>query len=238
MDQIDLIIPFKNKTIYRKRNLEFIIEHYYKYVKNLNIYVIEQDTNTDLSKFKYVNHITFKFDNGFSRSKCLNIGVKNSNSKYLILADNDLYLTRQFLQSVYTKFNDNSLIIPYNKPVIIFNNKQTEQLIKLKKLPINGIPLKFLSYGGIQLISRNLYYKIGGYDEQFVGWGHEDDAFLYKANKLIGVEYLENTIYHLYHEYGIPTLTTNERITLLNKLKEMTDVELLKYIENNIKYNL
>jgi predicted glycosyltransferase involved in capsule biosynthesis len=42
---------------------------------------------------------------------------------------------------------------------------------------------------GINVIPRSVWEDIGGFDENFVGWGFEDQAYLYKYFKKYGKIY-------------------------------------------------
>ncbi|MFK4998906.1 galactosyltransferase-related protein [Bacillus sp. N9] len=55
--------------------------------------------------------------------------------------------------------------------------------------------------GGINVVPRKHFETVGGFDERFVGWGGEDDAFAASLNTLCGyVKRLDATIYHLWHK--------------------------------------
>jgi len=222
---IDLIIPFKNIDINRERNLRYVLNMYKTYVKNLNICVVEQDTNTNLSSFN-IKHIKISFDNdAIHKSTCYNIGVKSTNSKYLILADSDIVVNFDFLKRIEQHFDDNKLVIPFNKPFFMLNNTESEELIQTNILK-GTIERQVVNVSGIQMISRDSYYKIGGYDPQFVGWGPEDLAFFYKANKILGVIKLDGQVFHLYHEPGVKSMKYHYRRQLLRDIMDKSDENL------------
>jgi len=55
------------------------------------------------------------------------------------------------------------------------------------------------------VVPRRLWDSIGGFDEGFVGWGGEDNAF-WRAAEILGGAPLrvDGGIYHLYHETTDP----------------------------------
>lgn len=55
------------------------------------------------------------------------------------------------------------------------------------------------SPGGILCVRRDLYERVGGWDEAFEGWGYEDVAFAIAAGTLGGVTRYPGTITHLWH---------------------------------------
>ena len=58
------------------------------------------------------------------------------------------------------------------------------------------------SPGGIFAISRGLFDEVGGFDEEFQGWGYEDLAFMYAAGTLGGLHRERGMITHLWHPHA------------------------------------
>src|SRR5690606_20504372 len=50
-----------------------------------------------------------------------------------------------------------------------------------KWFPPTGLP-----FGGVNVVSRAMWEDVGGFDERFVGWGHEDRAFVHAVEVLHG----------------------------------------------------
>jgi predicted glycosyltransferase involved in capsule biosynthesis len=50
-------------------------------------------------------------------------------------------------------------------------------------------------------VPRNIFEQVGGFDEKFVGWGGEDNAFWHSC-KIVSGEPLriDGFVYHLWHE--------------------------------------
>lgn len=47
-------------------------------------------------------------------------------------------------------------------------------------------PTSRLPFGGINIITRSMWEDVGGFDPRFLGWGHEDRAFVHAVEVLHG----------------------------------------------------
>jgi len=54
--------------------------------------------------------------------------------------------------------------------------------------------------GGIFITTTGTWKAVGGMDEDFKGWGCEDNMLSYSIQKLCGVTHLPCVLYHLYHK--------------------------------------
>jgi len=236
--KIDIIIPFINIDHYRERNLKFILTYYNKYVTNCNIYVIEQDTETDLSDFDFITHYKIQLQTDFNKSYCLNYGVKHSYSKFLMLLDSDIIIEKEVLLNIRKYFNYKYVMYPFNKPIVNLNEAETNIFINAEIL-LDGTKRSVFTFGGgVILISRKSYYMVGGFDnELFVGWGGEDTAFFYKCERIVGVKRLNNSIYHLYHEsVNVDDNMRNDIKKHINIIKNMNIDDLKKYASSKREY--
>lgn len=55
------------------------------------------------------------------------------------------------------------------------------------------------AHGGVNVVPRKLWERVGGYDERFVGWGSEDSAFELACRQLGGFSQIPGEVFHLWH---------------------------------------
>lgn len=57
-----------------------------------------------------------------------------------------------------------------------------------------------LPFGGINVITRDLWDTVGGFDPRFLGWGHEDRAFVHAVEVLYGKrQRVPGRMFNLWH---------------------------------------
>ncbi|WLV25334.1 galactosyltransferase-related protein [Aciduricibacillus chroicocephali] len=142
----------------------------------------------------------------FSKAKAINEAVRSSKGQYLVLADADIFYNPKLIEKSIEALAEHPWVIPYNE-VLNVHRGSTDELIQTEpQWPVSieldtrprthGPRLR----GGINIVTRENFDLVGGFDERFTGWGGEDDAFASSLNHLCGhYKRLEGTIYHLWH---------------------------------------
>ena len=187
------------------------------------------------AQFK-VKHI-YQEDKGFRKTRALNNAVRNATGDLLIFCDQDLIFGEEYIETIANNIKNNIFLMgrahhttedekniilsdieninSYNEIIKKLPAKYIEtidkmlkedrkrRIIKTFKLAKRGIRLVGMSYA----LMREAYLKVNGYDENYVGWGQEDDDF---GNRLTvaginGKELItQNIQLHLWH-YSDPT---------------------------------
>jgi predicted glycosyltransferase involved in capsule biosynthesis len=141
----------------------------------------------------------------FPKAKTINKAVETSTGEILIIADADILIDPLLLRQAVKELETHTWVIPFQR-VLNITKESTQELLKVK--PQWPLPLKvetrtrqFMGNGGINVVNRKHFEMVGGFDERFVGWGGEDDAFAYSLNHLCGhAKRLDAPVYHLWHE--------------------------------------
>ena len=202
------------------------------------------------AKFK-VKHI-YQEDKGFRKTRALNNAVRNSIGDLLIFCDQDLIFGEEYVETIASNIKENIFLmgrahtlkkeekdfaleniekinsyeeivknlpdsyIPTIKKML--NEDKRRRLLKTFKLAKRGIKLVGMSYA----LMKNAYIKVNGYDENYIGWGQEDDDF---GNRLTvaginGKELVTKNIQlHLWH-YSDPTKVHSSNEEYYYKRKE------------------
>lgn len=63
-----------------------------------------------------------------------------------------------------------------------------------------------LPVGGVKVVPRRLWRRVRGFDERFVGWGGEDNAFYFACKTFAPVRHIEGELVSLWHPKSEPTL--------------------------------
>lgn len=187
------------------------------------------------AQFK-VKHI-YQEDKGFRKTRALNNAVRNSTGDLLIFCDQDLIFGEEYIETIANNIKSNIFLMgrahhtteeqknlilsdieninSYNEIIKklpakyiktidkMLKEDRKRRIIKTLRLAKRGIKLVGMSYA----LMREAYLKVNGYDENYIGWGQEDDDF---GNRLTvaginGKELItQNIQLHLWH-YSDPT---------------------------------
>lgn len=148
-------------------------------------------------------------DGPFNRSLALNIASTLAGNWHVaVFIDSDAYIDPERLnEAIRLAVDTQQMVIPFDK-VVELNEWTTDEILTSGKLlyspeqdqieKVRDTPVTTQSL--FVVVPRNLYEQVGGFDEQFVGWGGEDNAF-YRSAEIIGGEVLRmpGNVYHLWH---------------------------------------
>ncbi|MCH2177110.1 MAG: galactosyltransferase-related protein [Lentisphaeria bacterium] len=200
--------------------------------------VVEQDNKPQIQD-NLPGWVRYVFDDlplpdmPYSRSAAFNTGAAIAEGDVLIFHDNDM-LIPEFYASYINKYLTSGLEVIQPKRFIFYLDEETT-LEVFKTSCLSGAQPEYvienLDGGGSFGITRKAYYEIGGMDEDFVGWGGEDNEFWDRCSTRRVWEHASLPLIHLWHKaqpgkYSIsnPTaalletkmqLSAQERITKL-----------------------
>ncbi len=235
------IIPYRH-NVERLGNLRRVLDWVASF-SNSEIIVVEQDTHSKISHLSLpCRHLFLKSNMPFNRSWSFNCGLKHANSNTVVFGDCDLIMNPdQFIEALRL-LEKYDMVNPYSSVIDLDRNESNmplDQLVRISR-PGRGEndSQKTNLCGGICIFKKDAINKIGGWDQNFIGWGGEDDLQTIKVKYFL--TWYENSAkcYHLYHERGAPDMKWYQRtLQLLQKLRAMSKDEMTKYINTNSPKN-
>ncbi len=224
----------------RLQNLKRVLE-WINGFNGVEVLLIEQDTH---SKIKNLNlkakHIFVKSSMPYNRSWAFNIAMKYANSPLLVFGDSDLVMNpNEFIEGLKA-LQEYDMVSPYYSVVDL--NQQESGLDFNQILQINrpgrgeNDNQKINISGGIAMFRREAISAIGGWNEDFIGWGGEDDFQTMKVKSFLKWTELKYRCYHLYHAKEQPDMKWYQRnLQILNSTAKFTKEELSRQISMSIQ---
>lgn len=243
---ISYIIPFRY-TPERYRNLNIVLNHI-KNIQGLEIILVEQDKYQHIKHFNNniaVRHIFIEKDGLFNKSHAMNVGIRYANSNIIILGDSDIIIDyKQLIDSIDTLTKEQlDFICPYDK-FINLTEQETQlpipKILQIQKVDRGEETDEINMYGGkvdvpnmcsgICIFTKPALNKINYYNEDFDGWGGEDDFLEYKVKDFLKYKRTNGNIYHLYHAKSEVYQAPYER-----NLKMIIDYKNLPTLEDKLR---
>lgn len=149
--------------------------------------------------------ISDSMDNTFSKGRSVNYGVAKATGNYIIITDADYLISQELSQALINDYPWTMSSYSYN---YYFLDKEISNVI-LQYDPtifnVNTFNFKnlykqspYIVYGGIWAMPKKNFVK---FDEEFIGYGYEDNANYFTMKAIHGEEYRTPLkFYHLYHE--------------------------------------
>ena len=170
---LSVIIPYHSVSPERDRIFEWILDRYKMLVPEAEICVGENN------------------ETPFNRGAARNDAYKKATRDYFLVADADTAIETAALGSGLLRLRqDAPWVVPYGNYYNI-SQEISEQI--LRGSPEQKIIIhegqwehKVDSTAGMLLMPRMAWESVGGYDERFIGWGYEDNAFTCALNTLWG----------------------------------------------------
>ncbi len=163
----------------------------------------------------------FQHDDGpFNRAACINRALEGPWDAAVIADADTIISLPRVLAAVHWHLTPERLVIPYQQRQLL-TEEYTEKLLAdarpaptlgpkeggLARHPAASTVERYSNYrSGVVVVHRELWNRVGGMDDGFVGWGGEDDAFA-DACEVLGAgppTRLEGEVWHLWHPPSKP----------------------------------
>ncbi|MBD3407205.1 MAG: glycosyltransferase [Candidatus Lokiarchaeota archaeon] len=154
---------------------------------HIEIVLVEQD-NIQQQNEQSLMPITYKFlkgDGDFWKSAAFNAGVKNASNALIVLHDADMIVQRNYSELVYRILQDfESCHI--GRHVLYLDAESTNKICSSLRVDDQLKCDRIVGYfeGGSLACHKNVFINIGGFNEQFKGYGCEDCEFYERLSRL------------------------------------------------------
>lgn len=176
-----VIIPHRGIDAHREANFAFTINRW----TGFGLPVFYSDSN----------------EGPFNRSQAINRAAAKTDADVLIVADNDILLEEEaqaakacsqaFLHDAYVVAFSELKVLDWDETAAVHRGEKPSQQKALEEVR--------LIWGNCFAVSRDLFERVKGFDERFVGYGHQDGAFLNSCSTLGTKQRIQGTAYHLRH---------------------------------------
>lgn len=195
---------------YRRRNLTATLANNMKVFPEATFCVAEQNPtgwfDTLHMDSARVHHIGISIEGGFRKTVLLNAAVKYETSiDTIVMVDGDVFLIPEVVNYIRSHWGDGSLVFPYSEAIYLKETDSRRLISGMSILPgpkDHGACINRQT-GLCNVFTRKTWELVGGYDEEFMNWGAEDDAFLTKCKRLVGPVSRNGEsgciAYHLFH---------------------------------------
>jgi len=150
----------------------------------------------------------------FNRSAAINYAARQVDWDIAVIADSDTWVPVHNLEAAIATAADTGQLTSALTAVAELDQHCTEEILDghfdITALGIDRIRNGNLdTQSSILAVPRAMWDNIGGFDERFVGWGGEDNAFWRAATILAGhPQRIPGLAFHLWH---LPASTAQER---------------------------
>lgn len=229
------IIGYKHSPD-RIDNLKRIIDWISK--TGCEVIIVEQDTESKISEIEGVKKVLLQNNYPFNKSWCFNFAWKQASNNKIVFGDADLIMDMDSLLESVSKLGEYECINPYSSVIDLFpeetlSSKTFEDLKKISR-PGRGETdhQKVPMCGGIILFTKDSLEKVGGWCEDFWGWGAEDDFMSIKSKMFLNYLEVKNVCYHLYHIRGMIDQNLYYRnLHVYNELGKLGKDQMSNYIQ-------
>ncbi|WHY78268.1 glycosyltransferase family 2 protein [Neobacillus sp. WH10] len=161
----------------------------------------------------------------FNRSQAINIAAKQATRDVFVIADADVFYDPQILVQGMRLLDQHAWVIPYFTWQDLSESSTEKLLVHSPQWPL-PFKVKYKErkfkkskpISGVNIVTRENFNKVKGFDERFVGWGREDNAFKDAMNTVCGpfIRLKSTSIYHLWHPKvgfrGNPNIGNNNKL--------------------------
>jgi predicted glycosyltransferase involved in capsule biosynthesis len=233
------IIPFKY-TDDRFLTLERVLQNIRNSNINCEVIIIEQGLESILPSKNIISNENYIFMNNslpFNKSWSLNVAWKTATTDTIVFGDADNLIDMNHILSSIEELKDYDFVSPHIKLIDLQPNENklpSEDIFNIKRPGRGELDHQKLPMcGAMTIFTKDALERIGGWPEEFFGWGAEDDAMSIKVKHFLKWKENDNNCYHLYHNRVNPDMNWYGRnIQIYNNYSQISKEKLEEYINS------
>jgi predicted glycosyltransferase involved in capsule biosynthesis len=226
MEKFDLtdcsiLIPIEVDCKEREDHFNFLQTYWHRYFCNYQLIIVEKG---NISKLKIaidqpVDHHLIQFEEQFSSAKVSNSGASLVKTPFFCKFDVDALIHPKAIFDAFERLkkeSDLSFLLPFNGYSVNVQDPLRQQMMQTfdwsllpyigkeesEKFHFEHMQLKNNdSTGLIHHFRTSVFKKLGGYNEEFIGWGYEDEELVARFEKFNHSKHMlaNYTAFHLDH---------------------------------------
>lgn len=190
----------------REANLKRVLA-WLGHFPDLDVVVVEQDNYKRFSPPQGVRHVFARSTAPYNRSWGFNIAYRESDSPHIVFGDSDIIMNVGEFKSSVEAAASLDVVSPYSSVLDLTSQESLVDLDRMASITRAGRGerdnQKTNLCGGVVIFSRDAFERVGGWDEDFVGWGGEDDMMTFKVHAAgLRTASLPFRCFHLWHPRG------------------------------------
>jgi hypothetical protein len=177
-----------------------------------------QDSLPDWVRYKHAPRSADELR--YNRSAAFNEGVCLARGEVLILHDNDLLVPAGYAAEAWRLYQAGYEVMQMKRFIFYLDGKSSAEIFTGGFCPARMACEKVfenMEGGGSLVIAKNAYQAVGGMDEEFVGWGGEDNEFWNRCLTRKVWEYGYLPFIHLWHVSLADRRQENPMMSLLKQ---------------------
>jgi len=233
------IIPFKY-TDDRALTLEKVLKNIKDSNLNCEVIVIEQGLEPILPTKNIITNENYIFMSNplpFNKSWSLNVAWKSATTDTIVFGDADNLIDTKHILSSIDELENYDFVSPHIRLVDLDPNENKLDCNEIFNIQRPGRGeldhQKLPMCGAMTIFTKEALERIGGWPEEFFGWGAEDDAMSIKVKHFLKWKENDNNCYHLYHNKVQPEQQWYYRnLQIYNNYVSITKDKLKEYIDS------
>lgn len=150
----------------------------------VEVVVVEQDVEPRVAGAlpPWVRYCFTPSSTDYNRAATLNAGVKAATAPVIVLHDNDMLAPAAYAAECRARLAEGFDFLEMKRFTFYLDQSVTQDVFRTTKLPLTTPAVIIQNLLGASVVARrDRYFEAGGFDEEFVGWGGEDNEFWERA---------------------------------------------------------